>query len=466
MRRHRMALRAGTILAIAIFVACVPACTAFVVSNDLADPFILYGVHLKDHSLKVVEVTGQIFGSVERSVRLRPFGLCGGDALEPIGFCAVGPGGNPLRVKRADGVYIVESNGADFTFSYDVVLTVEDRYSPEIRSMLTFFDGDRCRLLGKDIFLMPELRLAEGIIVDFDLFGDSILQTPWSTNGKRMLLPSLDELPLTMAVSGDFRITRERIGGTEIRLAIAGDWPFDDGEFFGVLRKIVSHEMALFGSAPHERYLFVCDRNPVKGGGKFEHYGIHFTAGMILLLDPRIDRSDLYGPKMAIVAHEFFHNWNGEAVRPEDGDMLWFIEGATVYFSYQILLETQLMTREQYRARHEMIRQRYVDNPYLGTVAIGGSGNDDLADKDMVNLLYDGGFLAAEALEKELRTISSGEKGLIDVIKLLYETGSTVDESVLVRAIEDIFHRNLLHFISAMIDAPAPEILVEPPPAS
>ncbi len=461
----------GTILKELILIAtvlllAVSGCTRFEAYANDADPFLFYSVRLKDHSLNVVEVKGRIFGSGSHRVGLRPLSSCDGGMLEPIGFGAIGPDGDSLPVKWIDDIYVVETKGSDFTYSYDVVLTVEDRYSPEIRSMLTFLDRDRCRLLGKDIFLLPELSLAEGIIIDFDLFPEGELQTPWSTNGTRTLLPSLDDLPLMMTVSGDYRLIEEQIGGIAVRLAIAGEWSFSDREFFNVIKRIVSEEIALFGSAPHDQYLFVCDRNPIKGGNKFEYYGAHFTAGMILLLDPHIDRSDLFGSKMAIVAHEFFHSWNGGAIRSDGEDMLWFIEGVTVYFSYQVLLDAKIITRTQYGRRYESVRKRYFDNPYLGTVTIGSSGNSDLADKDMVNLLYDGGFLAAEALDNELREITSGRVGLIDVLRLLYETGSTLDEPTLVEAIEELCHRDLSAFISTMIHTPSPEILVEPPPVS
>ena len=454
------------VIAATVLLLAVSGCTRFEAYTNDADPFILYSVHMKDHSLNVIGVTGRIFGSGGRKVRLRPLSSCDGGKLEPIGFSAAGPGGDPLPVERIDDLYVVETDGSDFTFSYDLVLTVEDRYSPEIRTMLTFLDRDRCRLLGRDIFLLPELALAEGIIIDYDLFPDGELQAPWSINGNRMLLPSLEDLPLTMAVSGDYRLIEERVGGVEVCLAIAGDWSFGDREFFNVIKSIVAEEMALFGSAPHDRYLFVCDRNPIKGGNKFEYYGVHFTAGMVLLLDPHIDRSELFGGKMAIVAHEFFHNWNGEAIRADGDDMLWFTEGVTVYFSYRVLLDAKLMTRDQYGSRYEWVRRRYLDNPYLESVAIGGSGNNDLADKNMVNLLYDGGFLAAEALDNELRGITSGRVGLIDVLKLLYETESILDVPTLVEAIEELCHRDLSTFISTMIHTPSPEILVESPPAS
>lgn len=427
-----------------------------------ARPFVQYEITMKDPSLKVIAVTARLFGFSGKEVVIRPLTRSDGTAPEPIGLSAATFEGLRLDWEFRNGVFVVKADGEDFYLSYDLVLTIEDRYSPDVRTMLTFLEGDRCRILGRDVLLIPEVPLSDGIIVDIELFPGKKVLSPWASNRNRMVIPSLEELPLTMVASGDYRLTEERVGGTEIRFAIAGNWSFKDREFFDVVRRIVSREMALFGSSPHERYLFVCDRNPIKGGNKFEYYGAHFTASMVLLLDPRIDRSELFGSTMAIVAHEFFHNWNGEAVRSMDDGFLWFIEGVTGYYSYRILLDANIITSQQYQQRREAIRLRYLENPYLATVTIGQSGNSDLGDKDMVNLLYDGGFLAAEAIDRRLLEVSRGQVDIIKVIVSLRERGGEVDEQSLLRAIERLCRVDLSPFISVLIHTPAPEILVEP----
>ena len=428
-----------------------------------APPFVTYEVTLKDESLEVIGVTGRLFNYSGGKVTLKPLLSPEGQGLLPIGLEANTLDGRSLRLERRDRDYLVDTNGEDFSFSYDLALTVEDRYSPDIRTMLTFLDHDRCRIMGKDLFLVPVVPISDGIVIDVDLFKEGNFRSPWGGYGKRMIVPGLEELPLTLAVDGGYRLMEDWIGGIDVSLAIAGDWEFSDAEFFNVIRSIVSEEMTLFGTAPHDRYLFVCDRNPVKGGKKFKYYGVHFTASMLLLLDPHIDRSELFGEKMALIAHELFHSWNGEAVRSEGEEFLWFVEGVTVYYSYKILLSADIINRAQYEARMNMIRKRYLENPYLDTVSIGGSGNSDLRDKDMVNLLYDGGCLAAEAIERRLGEFSGGSVDLIDVIKFLAEEGGSADERALVLAVESLCSRDISAFISALIHTPAPEILVESP---
>jgi len=428
-----------------------------------ARPFVTYEVILKDESLKVIGVTGRLFNYTGGEVTLKPLVPSEGRGLLPIDLDATTLDGRSLRLERRGENYVVDTKGEDFSFSYDLVLTVEDRYSPDVRTMLTFLERDRCRIMGRDVFLVPAVPVSNGIIIDIDLFREGSFQSPWGGYGNRMVVPGFDELPLTLAVNGSYRLIEDWIGGIDVCLAIAGDWEFRDAEFFNVIRRIVSREMALFGTAPHDRYLFVCDINPVKGGSKFKYYGVHFTAGMLLLLDPHIDRSELFGETMAIIAHEFFHSWNGEAVRSDEEDFLWFIEGVTVYYSYRILLDADIINHAQYEARMDMIRRRYLDNPYLDTVSIGGSGNSDLGDKNMVNLLYDGGCLAAEAIERRLDELSGGSIDLIDVIKFLAEEGGPADEQALVSAVERLCSRDISAFLSTLIHTPAPEILIESP---
>ncbi len=431
-----------------------------------ARPFVTYEVALRDGALNVVSVTGRLFNWVGGEVTLKSMLPAGKEDLEPIDLDVRTLAGRALDLERSGDDYVVDSGGEDFSFSYDIVLTVEDRYSPDVRTMLTYLDSDRCRIMGRDLFLVPALPVSDGIVVDVDLFDGGTFQSPWGGLGGRMIVPGLEELPLTLAVDGNFRLLEEWTGGIDVCLAIAGEWEFKDEEFFNIIKRIVSREMALFGSAPHDRYLFVCDSNPVRGGSKFNYYGVHFSAGMLLLLDPRIDRSELFGEKMAIIAHELFHSWNGEAVRSDGEDFLWFVEGVTVYYSYGILRDADIITDSQYEWRMEAIRRRYLDNPYLGVVSIGDSGNSDLRDKDMVNLLYDGGCLAAGALERRLQEISGGRIDLIDVIKLLAEEGGRGDDAALVGAVERLCGADISHFVSELIHRPAPEILVESSPDS
>jgi predicted metalloprotease with PDZ domain len=452
-KRHRYAF-----LLISAAATISAGCAAFDWAADSPDPFIRYSISLEDAGLNIIRVSASVYGAATGPVTfVRP---SRDSTIDPIALAARDLHGEPLAIRETDGGWRIENKRRDFTFSYDLVLTVEDRYTPEVGWMLTMLEEDRCRILGKDIFLVPAGVVSSGVLVDVELFPDQAIRSAYGVNSRRMIIPAVKDIPAAMAVSGRYRYLELVIGSTEFRFAIAGGWKFGDEEFFDVIHRIVSCEMGMFDSSPHESFLFVCDRNPVKGNEGFDNYGLHIGRNIILLLDGKLDRSELYGPSMSIVAHEFFHNWNGEAIWPRTSDFLWFTEGATVYYSYQVLLDANIITPSQYERQRNAIIQRYRDNAHLDSIPIVRAANSDLGDKDLVNLLYDGGFLAAEALDRRIEQVSGGSVSLIDVLNWMHENARDgADVSVLAEAVSHTTGYDLSDFLGEMILDPAPDVL-------
>ena len=414
-------------------------------------PFVSYEVRMADPELGLVEVVGSVGGVTARSMPLGAVARDGGRLIEPIELRA-DAGGEPLDLERTDEGWLVRCGGRDFTFSYRLSLEIEDRYTADVRRMLTSVDGDRCRLHGGDLFLVPLVSTAPGVLVDVDLFPEDRAAAAWKSVGRRIVVPEADGVAGTVFAAGRYRILEETVAGVTIRMAIAGDWRFADEELFDVMVCIARREISWFGGAPVDRYLFVCDRNPTRGASRFEHYGMHTGNTMILLLDPSLDRSRLYDTPMSLVSHEFFHNWNGGAMPAGE---LWFVEGATVYFSFKALLDTRTIVSGQYSRRRDAVAARFADKPYAGTVAIADAELGDLGDRDMVNLLYDGGFLAAEAVDLRLRRATGGRVGLIDVMRRMYEEKTTADGASLARVAEELAGVRLAPLLDALVRDPA-----------
>ncbi len=454
-RRILAALSLGAAIAAAGFGGC----SYFEYRSGGSDPFLLYSLVLVDARLDVVHVRGAVFGATADASPFRAFAGPKGKTLDPIDFRAADRQGRPLAVRAGDGRWLVENGGSDFTIDYDVVLTIEDRYSADVRDMMTYVGDDRSRILGRDVFLVPELNVAGGVLVDVAMLPGWSLSSSSPHIRNRVIVPDCAELPFTMAVSGDYRSLARTVAGTEIALAIADTWSFTDEEFFDVVCRIVAEEISLFGSSPRSRYLFVCDGNPVMGGDRFDYYGIHYGGSMILFLDGRLDRSGLVDTPMAIVAHEFFHNWNGEALGPAGTEFLWFIEGVTNYYAYQVLRDSRVITDEQYGLHRRAIGERYRENPYAAKVSIGEAANSDMRDKDMVNLLYDGGFLAAEALDERLLAETGGKVALVEVLKhMCGNAGRSVvaDESSFLRSAAALGGGDLSAYLNDLVHTPCP----------
>ncbi len=445
-----------------MFAAGFAGCALNVAALTDTDPFLRYSVEMKDPALDLIKVTGSVFGSVDGKVPLLLPDPGGGKRLQPLGLAARDLSGRPLKIENDGESWTVSNGGGDFTFTYDVVLAVEDRYSPEIRGMLSMIGEDRSRLMGRDVFLLPGKRFADGILVDIDTGQGGGLCSTWECTGSRIIVPAVSDLASTLAVTGAYRIHETEVAGTRLALAIAGEWLFRDEDLFRVIRDVVSREISMFGSSPHGKHLFVCDVNPVRGGNGFDHYGVHFAGSMLLLLDRGMDGSHLFDTPMSMVAHEFFHNWNGEVLQPSDDAFMWFTEGATVYYSYRVLIDTGIITQAQYERKTATIHRRYLDNPYLPDIAIGEAANRDLSDKDMVNMLYDGGFLAAEALDRDIAMATSGRMSLMDVMRFLYETnpgGILIGEDLLTTTVMGLTGHDVAGLVSALVHSKAPAML-------
>jgi predicted metalloprotease with PDZ domain len=121
-----------------------------------------------------------------------------------------------------------------------------------------------------------------------------------------------------------------------------------------------------------------------------------------------------------------------------------------------------VITAGQYENRRRAISERYHANPRASAVSIGDAGNSDMRDKDMVNLLYDGGFLAAEALDARLRAASGGAVTLIDVLKRMYENAlgnGTADEASFLAAAGELVGGDLSGYVYALVHTPDPKAL-------
>jgi predicted metalloprotease with PDZ domain len=451
------------IVAIALFATSIVVLAMAWPRSATPDPFLSWSVSMKDPGLNLLTVRGKVFGRTGRKFAFVPAPQETGPGLEPIGLSAAGPDGRELDIGRSGEGWTVDCRGGGFTIIYDVVITIEDRYTPEVRRMLSQVGPEKSRLMGRDLFLQPLSPVSSGVIVDIDLYGGGIgrIGSPWDAVGTRMVLPSAAELPMTLVTAGDYRLHEISVSGVGLVLAIGGAWSFGDGELLDTVRSIVSEEVSMLGSSPRNRHLVIVDRNPVRGGRGFEYYGVHFGGTVLLLLDPSMDRSRLYDVPMSIVAHEFFHNWNGEALRPVDESFMWFTEGATVFVSYQVLLRAGIINGAQYANMEKGILERCRENPLRGSVSLTGAGNGDLTDRDMVDLLYDGGFAVSRAIDGRIAALTGGGSGLVDVIRRMYEEspgGTAIGLDELNAAITAETGHDLSSFIGQLLSDPLPDV--------
>jgi predicted metalloprotease with PDZ domain len=120
------------------------------------------------------------------------------------------------------------------------------------------------------------------------------------------------------------------------------------------LRRIVQEEAAIFGEYPpfeDGRYTFLFDFLPWAAGDGMEHRNSTVITGSA-------EGAMLQQQALETAAHEFFHAWNVERIRPRalepfdfeqpsTASELWLAEGFTSYYEDVVLARTGLVTFEQ-----------------------------------------------------------------------------------------------------------------------
>ena len=126
--------------------------------------------------------------------------------------------------------------------------------------------------------------------------------------------------------------------------------------FFEEVKKIVQEEIAVFGEAPnfdYGKYTFLACYLPWVYGDGMEHRNSTIVTSSRELTSPEGMRN------LSTVAHEFFHAWNVERLRPKSlepfdfqkanmSGELWFAEGFTSYYTNLILKRTGIIDEAAY----------------------------------------------------------------------------------------------------------------------
>ena len=127
-------------------------------------------------------------------------------------------------------------------------------------------------------------------------------------------------------------------------------------QYFEQVKAIVEQEAAVFGELPdydYGRYTFLACYMPNASGDGMEHRN-----STILTKTDALGDGGMKG-NIGTVAHEFFHGWNVERIRPADLEPfsfsevnmsrnLWFAEGFTSYYTGLILHRAGITSEKEY----------------------------------------------------------------------------------------------------------------------
>ncbi len=206
-----------------------------------------------------------------------------------------------------------------------------------------------------------------------------------------------------------------------IRFALEADASDDVVDKFQLkLKDIVQEAKAVFGEFPafdYGTYTFISSINPYVKGDGMEHR----NSTMICLPLPFAGQEFL----LDVFAHEFFHCWNVERIRPKSiepfnfeksnmSDGLWLAEGFTQYYGDFILHRAGILTLEEWcRSMEGLISIKSqtpgglfyspIENSQRAVFADAGVSIDKTNYPNMYSSYYPYGAAIALALDLDLR---------------------------------------------------------------
>ncbi|MBN8807097.1 MAG: hypothetical protein J0I47_02500 [Sphingomonas sp.] len=219
---------------------------------------------------------------------------------------------------------------------------------------------------------------------------------------------SVGDISESIAIGGrKLSVATITLNGDLVRVAHIGRFGFDGAKFDALAQRIVRTERAFWRDERAGPFLITAIPLTAKPG--FRGFGgTGRSDAFATWIDQGADLSDM----AALLAHEYFHSWNGRQLgRFADGaaaQAYWLSEGFTDFYTRRLLLRAGLWSPEDFIADWNRMLRAYAASPWrqVGNVAAAAKywSGDYAAEK----LPYQRGSLLAAFWDHALRTRGLG----------------------------------------------------------
>jgi predicted metalloprotease with PDZ domain len=325
--------------------------------------------------------------------------------------------GAPIQLEiRGDGLYSfnLPSSGGEISLGYEIHFA--KALEPSQYALASNLGGEAGHLMLSD--LIPSLCPPEGNACVNPL--RIRVETPAGWNVATLAARNGDWLELNDRSSGVIFLgqMRQRVNA-RIRIAIAGTWPFTDGQVEELAAAIARDQAQQMKGAEEGDFLVTLAPFPIPMTGR-RSSGLARGHSIILLFNPGSD------PKLALthyerhLAHEMFHFYLPNAFRVRE-DFDWFWEGFTRYFALTTLLRIHRLEIKDYLEALAEEYAAYSANGKRGQLSLIAAAPDRFENRDSYEIVYRKGMLVAALYDLELRWQSKGKRSLSDVMRNLYQ---------------------------------------------
>lgn len=270
------------------------------------------------------------------------------------GFKATNSQGEELKVNRKDP-YSWQVSGHDGTVNIEYTL-----FANRGDGTYSQIDETHAHLNIPATFMYAEEFQHRPVEVNFEVREDlnwKVATQLEHKSGNTYTAPDLYYFMDSPTEISDFDMKSFSLEGQEIQFALHHKGTEGEfAEYFDQVERIVKQEKAVYGELPefdYGRYTFLACYMPNVSGDGMEHRN-----STILTDKESLAEGGMKG-NIGTVAHEFFHAWNVERIRPAELEpfdfseanmtgSLWFAEGFTSYYTGLMLCRANVTTPEEY----------------------------------------------------------------------------------------------------------------------
>ena len=378
--------------------------------------------------------------------------------------------GQPLPVEKLDkNTWRVATGGAGLVrIDYEL-------YANE-RSVRTSHADDRHAFLSPAAtFLFVRGRLDEPHRVTVAAPRGWRVFTALAEDGGGWRADDYDTLVDSPLEVGPHRVLEYEQQGVPFRIVLAGEGAVDEERLRDDTAQVTASVAGIFGSLPFERYLFLFELVD-SGGGGLEHE----DCCVCMVSRWSLSKPSDYRGFLGLVAHEFFHAWNVKRFRPAalgpfDYDKenytadLWVAEGITSYYDDLSVLRAGLYPKvEDYLSDRAKGFKELAELPGARRMSLARASRDTWIkfyrpDENSSNSsvsYYSKGALVALMLDLRIARLTSGERGLADVLRLGWQrytaAGQGYPEGAIAALASEVAGADLSGFFADYVDGTEP----------
>jgi predicted metalloprotease with PDZ domain len=125
-----------------------------------------------------------------------------------------------------------------------------------------------------------------------------------------------------------------------------------------------------------------------------------------------------------VLTHEIFHLWNAEGFRYASVEEQWLSEGFTQYYTLRGLSRMGVLDEPTFLYVLGRLLGMYLTDSGLGSISMRDAGP---VKQEHTGLVEGGGLAVALCLDVDLRVASGGERGLDEVMRLMFARHDAAD---------------------------------------